>query len=380
MSDEAPNIVYGRLLESAHLSGYGFERMTDELEWLLDGDRWQSVGPGHTDVNEFLRSIDLSAFNLGEKKKLHRRIKELQPKATARAIAAASGTPKSTVHRHLSDGVPRGTPKSEPEASDQGKRARPVPPGTPEPAPFERPAKAVAKLNRRDSDKARRSAAATERAQERQAEWDAGANRNGERYDVRLGDFREALADIEPGTVDAIVTDPPYPDEFLPLWSDLAEFAAKVLRPGAPLFAWSGQYRLPEVLARISEHLDYQWTIRLDLPGENARFQATHMTQTWKPIIVAAPGRWGPHAWHPDRVVSPAKDQALYEWQQNPDPAGEIISRYVPDGGLVVDPFAGVGSFGVAAVTLGRRFIGAELNDERHRTALGRIAEVMSGA
>jgi len=35
-ADEKPDIVYGRLLESAHISGYGFECMTDELEWLLE--------------------------------------------------------------------------------------------------------------------------------------------------------------------------------------------------------------------------------------------------------------------------------------------------------------------------------------------------------
>ena len=210
----------------------------------------------------------------------------------------------------------------------------------------------------------------------RQAEWDAAANRAGAQVDVRLGDFREVLADIEPGTVDAIVTDPPYPDEFLPMWSDVAAFAAKVLRPGAPLIAWSGQYRLPEVLVRITEHLDYRWTVCLDLPGENSRFRATHMIQSWKPIVIATAGAWGPHPWHIDRVVSPKKDQDLYEWQQHPDPAAELIERYVPEGGLVVDPFAGVGSFGIAAVTTGRRFIGAELDEDRHRTAAGRIAEV----
>lgn len=210
--------------------------------------------------------------------------------------------------------------------------------------------------------------------QGRQESWDAVERPQA--GDVRHGDFRQVLADLEPGSVDAIVTDPPYPDEFLPLWSDLAEFAAKVLRPGAPLIAYSGQYRLPEVLGRITEHLDYQWSYCLDLPGTNARFRDRNMIQTWKPVIIATAGRWGPHPWQRDRVTSPAKDQALYEWQQNPDPAAELIDRYVPAGGLVVDPFAGVGSFAVAALRMGRQFIGAELDEERHTTARQRIAEV----
>lgn len=130
-SDEVPNIVYGRLLESAHLSGYGFERMTDELEWLLEGDRWESVGAGYSDVNEFLRSIDLSAFNLSEKKELHRRIKELQPDATVRAIGDATGTPKSNVHRDLND-VPAGTREPPQAPSEQDQSSGDVPTGTAE--------------------------------------------------------------------------------------------------------------------------------------------------------------------------------------------------------------------------------------------------------
>lgn len=223
-----------------------------------------------------------------------------------------------------------------------------------------------------------RAADAKRRYLIRQAEWDDDANTVGDRFDVRRGDFRDVLADLEPGSVDAIVTDPPYPDEFLPLWADLAELAAKVLRPGAPLIAWSGQYRLREVLNMLAGPLTYQWTLKLDLPGVNARFRHTNMIQTWKPIIVCSAGTWGPHDWFRDAVVSPMKDQPLYEWQQHPDPAVELIARYVPAGGLVVDPFTGVGSFGAAAVSTGRRFIGAEVDEERHRIARHRIAEAVA--
>lgn len=210
----------------------------------------------------------------------------------------------------------------------------------------------------------------------RQAEWDRQANSTGDKWRVLHGDFRDMLAELGDDSVDAIVTDPPYPDEFLPLWADLAKHAERVLRPGAPLIAWSGQYRLREVLNHLCGPLRYQWTLCLDLPGTNARFRGTNMIQTWKPVIVCTAGPWGPHEWYRDRVVSPAKDQALYEWQQNPDPAAELIRRYVPEGGLVLDPFTGVGSFGVAALSTGRRFVGVEMDDERHMTACQRLAEV----
>jgi ParB-like chromosome segregation protein Spo0J len=216
------------------------------------------------------------------------------------------------------------------------------------------------------AEKAGRAAKAKRDYLTRQAAWDSEANTAGDLWEMRHGDFRQVLADIEPGTVDAIITDPPYPDEFLPLWADLADLAAKLLRPGAPLIAWSGQYRFPQVLNHLCGPLTYQWTICLDLPGSNARFRTTNFIQTWKPIIVCSAGKWGPHDWHRDRVVSPSKDQDLYEWQQNPDPAAELIARYVPEGGLVLDPFTGVGSFGAAALTSGRRFIGVEQDEGRY--------------
>jgi hypothetical protein len=216
---------------------------------------------------------------------------------------------------------------------------------------------------------------ARDRFELRLSNYEAGANRNGPGYVVGHGAFQEALADLQPGSVDAIVTDPPYGDEGLPLWSDLAEFASRVLRPGAPLFAWSGQYRIIEVLNRLAEHLTYQWIIRLELPGKNGRFQAANMFITWKPILVFTVGTWAPHRWYPDRLESPVRDQDLFEWQQNPGPAVELIERYVPDGGLVVDPLMGVGSFGVAALTAGRRFLGVEIDAERAKTAACRMAE-----
>ncbi len=109
----------------------GLLQKSVELELLLAGDEWRRVGPGYTDVNAFLRSIDLSPFNLGENRpRLHRRIKELQPKASTRAIGQATGTPETTTRRDLT--APNGAPEPTSGASDQGKHNEPAPNGAPE--------------------------------------------------------------------------------------------------------------------------------------------------------------------------------------------------------------------------------------------------------
>lgn len=56
--------------------------------------------------------------------------------------------------------------------------------------------------------------------------------------DLRLGDFREILSNVPDASVDLILTDPPYPKEYLHLWSALSELAARVLKPGALLIAY----------------------------------------------------------------------------------------------------------------------------------------------
>jgi ParB/RepB/Spo0J family partition protein len=210
------------------------------------------------------------------------------------------------------------------------------------------------------------------------ADWDAGTAATESVWRVEHGDFRQVLNDIEDDSLDAIVTDPPYPDEFLPLWAELADFAMRKLRPGAPLIAYSGQFRLRQVLDMLCDRMTYQWTICLDLPGANSRFRGPNMIQGWKPIIVCTKGQWGAHDWFTDRVTSPKKDQELYEWQQNPEPVVELLARYVPSGGIVCDPFTGVGSFGAAVVSSGRRFVGAEMDENRFHQASLRIAEVAS--
>ena len=188
------------------------------------------------------------------------------------------------------------------------------------------------------------------------------------------GDFRDKLDDLPDGSVDLIVTDPPYPYEDIELWSELGGLASRLLGPRGILFAWSGQMFLPEVMDRLSDDLTYGWTFCLNMEqGSNARIMGRHMIQTWKPILAYTKEKWPSGKWGSDVVVSPSVDKELYEWQQNAGPAQTLIERYSAQDGLVVDPMMGVGSFGVAAQEAGRRFIGVEIDGERFEQAAERL-------
>jgi DNA modification methylase len=58
--------------------------------------------------------------------------------------------------------------------------------------------------------------------------------------------------------------------------------------------------------------------------------------------------------------------------------ADRLVRLYTPSEGLVVDPFMGSGTTGVAAIQNGRRFIGIEIDPQHFETACQRIAEANS--
>lgn len=57
----------------------------------------------------------------------------------------------------------------------------------------------------------------------------------------------------------------------------------------------------------------------------------------------------------------------------------ELISDFTSPGDLVFDPFAGSGTTGIAAVALGRRFLGCEIDPKYHKMAIERVEAESKG-
>lgn len=203
----------------------------------------------------------------------------------------------------------------------------------------------------------------------------ATADAAGDGWKMLHGDFRERLMEIEPGSVDLVVTDPPYPAEFLPLWSDLSKIAARILKPQGVLIAMTGKIHLPQVMGKLGEHLAYGWMYAQPLPGASSRILARSILQEWKPWLAYSNGQWpsGSVGWHPDLLDGSSRHKSTYRWEQDPDGARHLIETLSPAGGTVVDPFTGTGAFGVAALAVGRRFVGVELDAERFNGSAKRL-------
>ncbi|MGE0447462.1 MAG: site-specific DNA-methyltransferase [Vicinamibacterales bacterium] len=75
-------------------------------------------------------------------------------------------------------------------------------------------------------------------------------------------------------------------------------------------------------------------------------------------------------------VISAPRVRGGYPAEKPPEVAEVLIGQSSEQGELVVDPFMGSGSTGVAALRLGRRFLGNDLNPEAVKAADARLRAV----
>lgn len=185
-----------------------------------------------------------------------------------------------------------------------------------------------------------------------------------EPLDIRRGDFRQVLADLDDGSVDLILTDPPYAEKVLPLYGELAEFAARVLVPGGSLVSYVGQSTMPAAAIAFSGHLRYWWCLALDHRGGGQQLPGKWVRIKWKPILWFVKGERRDKTYVHDMIRGTTEGRGAHEWAQGVDEVLPLIESLTDPEQLVCDPFAGSGSFGIAAHKIGRRFIGADDREE----------------
>lgn len=209
------------------------------------------------------------------------------------------------------------------------------------------------------------------------ARTDAARRRNDQMPDgvfndveIRLGDFRTVLADLD-DTVDAIICDPPYPKEFVPLLGDLADLADRLLKPDGVLVVMYGHTWLPDAYELLGRGRPYRWTGCFLMPGQNAVVHPRRVATGWKPLLVYGAG---PRFYDVVESVG-GRDDGLHKWGQQVTGMSTIVERLSRPGDLVVDPFLGGGTTAVAARNLGRRFIGCDIDPVAVETTQRRLED-----
>jgi len=355
-SHETPEQVYGRLTESVHHTGYGFERACEQLKWLLRQDRWKAIPPGYEDIDKFLASIDLTELRLArdERKDLVQQLAAIR--AGQRATARLLGVGEQTVARDL--GKLRGAPNGAADSKD----LREV----------------IAEHDKTLITDAPSGATPTPYYSE------AGIT-------IYHGDCRAILPTLERGLM---VTDPPYNigyhyNEYGDALDDVEywAFLQSVLRMPLVIIHYPESIcRLAMVLRRVPEKV-VAWVYQAGTPKQ------------WRGIawfgtspdlsLVRQPYR------NPDdkRVrarMALSGGAALYDWWlieqvknvsaekqahpcQIPVAVMQRALQVTPFDGPVIDPFCGAGSTLVAAQIVGRRAIGIEISEEYCEIAANRL-------
>ncbi len=192
-------------------------------------------------------------------------------------------------------------------------------------------------------------------------------------YELIHGDFRKL--EIGPASIDAIITDPPYGFEYVPLYLELSAYAAKVLKPNAPCIVMTGQSWLEAVLHYLSEHLKYVWTLAYFSPGKSTQIFGRKIKSNWKPVIFLVNGE--NQCEHiGDYINSGEYDKKFHDWGQTEEGMAQLIERFTVRGDLILDPFCGAGTTGVSAVKMERRFIGIDTDEYAIKQSAKRLEAI----
>ena len=195
-------------------------------------------------------------------------------------------------------------------------------------------------------------------------------------------DIRDGLPMVEANSVDYIITDPPYPKEYIPLYGDLSRLASSVLKPGGSLIVMCGQSYLPQVIQELCKSMNYHWCMAYMTPGgQSPQLFHKKVNTFWKPVLWFVKGEYsGDYVGDVLKSDTNDNDKRFHEWGQSYSGMADIVKRFTNPGDIILDPFLGGGTTGVAAVTLGRRFIGADIEQSNVDIASDRIKKEYENA
>lgn len=195
------------------------------------------------------------------------------------------------------------------------------------------------------------------------------------RITIYNADCRDVLPILAPGSVDLVLTDPPYPKEYLPLYDALGVESERLLIQGGYVFAYAGTEHLPSVLNRMSvPGLNYFWTDTILHNGGYPRLWHKRLLSGFKPVVIFTKGPPAVLRWR-STVHSVAMDKRFHEWGQGSGFAVKIIEMLTNPDAVILDPFLGGGTTAWACRVTGRRCIGIEINEDYCRIAVERLQQ-----
>lgn len=184
--------------------------------------------------------------------------------------------------------------------------------------------------------------------------------------------------DLPALSVDMIITDPPYTRKAMEegTYARLASFAMRSLRPGGFLCAYAPTMFLPTAISDLGESgLKYWWTYAITFPRYPLQIRQRALASGYRPVLVYRKhGDDRMPNFTIDVIVGGGRSKETdHPWQQADGEVDTLIEAFTEPRDLLVDPFCGTGTIGLSAHRLGRRFIGADIDEASTAIARSRL-------
>ena len=239
-----------------------------------------------------------------------------------------------------------------------------------------------------------------------------------DRLDLMMGDCLECMKEIPDGSVDMVLTDPPYGTTackwdsvipFEPMWAQIKRVVKKngavvmtasqpftsalVMsntgaykhswrwvkpRPSNPQLAKKAPLKYDEdVLCFSFGSIPYYPQGLIEIPESDRKVHRPEKNSLGhcvrKPYVQT-------HTGYPNGVIETAQERGLHPTQKPVALMEYLIRTYTNEGEVVLDFTMGSGTTGVAAMNTGRKFIGIELDEGYFDIACDRIEKAMADA
>ena len=209
---------------------------------------------------------------------------------------------------------------------------------------------------------------------------------------VLHGDCVEIMRQMQPASVDFVITDPPYITRYADRSgrSVANDDNARWLKPAfaqmhrllksaafcISFYGWNKADLFIEAWRSAGFRIVGHVVFRKRYPSSTRFLRYQH-----EQAYLLAKGDVQPPAQPiPDVIEFPYTGNKLHPTQKPVAALKPLIEAFCPAQGIVLDPFAGSGSALVAARQLGRQCVGIEIDEQHHCTATARLAEAHSSA
>lgn len=183
-----------------------------------------------------------------------------------------------------------------------------------------------------------------------------------ERFKIYNTDCVEFMKGMEPSEIDAIITDPPY-DGYLPFYDMLRVTTGNVIVFCKPENQW---FKPDEFLFWIKTPSTKNYVkacgrfveIILVHRSPKGAFNQLHWSQMT--------------GVYDDRLIHPP----AHPYEKPLSLLERLVRIYTREGDTVFDPYMGIGTTGVAALNLGRKFVGCEKDPSFFNVAKNRLEKI----